>query len=86
LAAKHWGKGYATAAARGALRVGFERIGLREIVPFTAVGNIRSCAVMERLGMLTSETFEHPGIPAGHVLRKHCLYRLSHEQWPENAV
>lgn len=87
LAAKHWGKGFATEAARGALRVGFERLGLLEIVSFAAVGNLRSRAVMERLGMLeTRETFEHPTIPLGHVLRKHCLYRLSCGQWLANAA
>jgi RimJ/RimL family protein N-acetyltransferase len=87
LAEKHWGKGYATEAARGALRVGFEKLGLLEIVSFTAVGNIRSRAVMEKLGMLESkETFEHPKIPLGHVLREHCLYRLSREKWLTNAA
>ncbi len=86
LAAKHWGKGFATEAARGALRVGFERLGLLEIVSFTAVGNIRSRAVMERLGMLETETFEHPKIPIGHTLRKHCLYRLSRGRWLANAT
>lgn len=87
LAAKHWGKGFATEAARGALHVGFARLGLLEIVSFTAVGNIRSRAVMGRLGMLeTKETFEHPNIPIGHVLRRHCLYRLSRGQWLANTA
>jgi RimJ/RimL family protein N-acetyltransferase len=79
---KHWGKGYATEAARAALRVGFVQLTLSEIVSFTSVGNIRSRAVMERLGMLyTGETFEHPDVPVGNALRKHCLYRLSRELW-----
>lgn len=87
LAAKHWGKGFATEAARGALRIGFERLELPEIVSFTAVGNVRSRAVMERLGMFdTKETFEHPTIPAGHTLRQHCLYRLSRAQWQANSA
>ncbi len=87
LSEKHWGKGFATEAGRGALRVGFERVGLLEIVSFSAVGNIRSRAVMERLGMIESKgTFEHPGIPIGHVLRKHCLYRLSRERWLANIA
>ena len=77
LAATHWGKGFATEAARCALRIGFERLGLPEIVSFTSVGNIKSRAVMERLGMRQAEeTFEHPAIPASSALRKHCLYRL----------
>lgn len=76
LAFSHWGKGLASEAARGALRVGFESLGLNEIVSFTAVGNFRSRAVMERLGMFESGTFEHPHLPEGSSLRLHCLYRL----------
>lgn len=86
LAFQYWGKGYATEAARGCLRIGFERLQLEEIVSFTAVGNKRSRAVMERLGMRedADAVFEHPKIPAGHPLRLHCLYRLSREQWVHN--
>jgi RimJ/RimL family protein N-acetyltransferase len=34
--------------------------------------------VMERLGMVHSATddFEHPGLPEGHRLRRHVLYRI----------
>ena len=78
LAAEHWGKGYATEAARGALRVGFEQIGLAEIVSFTAVINHRSQAVMERLGMKREvATFEHPLV----AVSRHCLYRIAQEHW-----
>ena len=87
LAAKHWGKGFATEAARGALRIGFERLGLAEIVSFTSAINLRSRAVMVKLGMReTEETFEHPNVPVGSALRQHCLYRLSHSQWVANAA
>jgi RimJ/RimL family protein N-acetyltransferase len=82
LAREHWGRGYASEAARAALCVGFEQIGLQEIVSFTALGNRRSRAVMERIGMRDShEDFEHPGVPEGHPLRLHCLYRISREAW-----
>jgi RimJ/RimL family protein N-acetyltransferase len=82
LAFQCWGKGFATEAAEASLRVGFELLGLSEIVSFTAVRNFRSRAVMEKLGMReTSETFEHPHIPLGNSLRQHCLYRLSRDQW-----
>ena len=72
----HWRKGLATEAARGALHVGFTTLGLNEIVSFTAVGNSRSRAVMQRLHMRESGTFEHPHVPEGSPLRLHCLYRL----------
>ena len=82
LAYRHWGKGYATEAAREAIRVGFELLGLSEIVSFASVQHIKSRAVMMRLGMLeTGEFFEHPAIAEGHPLSRHCLYRLSREQW-----
>ena len=87
LAFQCWGNGYATEAASGALRVGFTLLSLPEVVSFTTVRNYRSRAVMERLGMkLMSETFEHPHVPVGSQLREHCLYRLSHEQWPTHAA
>ncbi|WAE64159.1 GNAT family N-acetyltransferase [Stutzerimonas sp. R40042] len=81
LAAAHWGQGLASEAARAALEVGFGSLDLPEIVSFTAIENRRSRAVMERLGMRESEEFEHPGLPVGHPLRRHCLYRLERERF-----
>ena len=87
LAREFWGKGLATEAALGALRIGFERLTLSEIVSFTAVGNARSRAVMERIGMRNAhEDFEHPGVPEDHPLRLHCLYRMSRSERGENAA
>lgn len=82
LARTHWGKGFATEAARGALRVGFEELALPEIVSFTTLLNLKSRAVMERIGMRNArEDFEHPGVPHGHPQRMHCLYRLDRSRW-----
>lgn len=82
LAFQYWGQGLATEAAREALRIGFASLGLPKIVSFTPVGNFRSRAVMERLGMHeTTGTFDHPRVPVDSPLRTHCLYRLSREQW-----
>lgn len=87
LAFPHWRKGFATEAALAALRVGFGQLGLLEIVSFASLQNLRSRAVMERLGMRDSGTiFEHPAIPRGNALRRHCLYRLSRKQWLENSI
>lgn len=55
-----WGRGYATEAARACVRHGFDVIGRSEIVSFTSVGNTRSRAVMERLGMHQIAEFDHP--------------------------
>ena len=46
LARQHWGQDYATEGARAALRIGFERLALAEIVSFTSLLNVRSRAVM----------------------------------------
>jgi len=77
LARPAWGNGYATEAAEAALEFGFGEAGLAEVVSFTSAGNARSRAVMERIGMTRdpAEDFDHPGLPAGHPLRHHVLYR-----------
>jgi len=78
-----WGKGYATEGARAALRFGFERLGLEEIVSFTVPANLRSRRIMERIGMQHSpaDDFDHPLLPAGHPLRRHVLYRRARAGW-----
>jgi RimJ/RimL family protein N-acetyltransferase/truncated hemoglobin YjbI len=85
LAVEHWGHGFATEAALEALRVGFEVLRLAEIVSFTVVGNRKSRAVMERLGMTQSGLFEHPNVPAGSPVRQHCLYRLTAQRYRERS-
>jgi RimJ/RimL family protein N-acetyltransferase len=79
LAAEHWGRGYATEAARAALGYGFDRLGLAEIVSFTTTANVRSRRVMEKLGMRRTpgDDFLHPSLPEGHPLRPHVLYRIA---------
>jgi RimJ/RimL family protein N-acetyltransferase len=77
LAFPHWGKGYATEAARAALRFAFTELGLSEVVSFTVPANTRSRLVMEKLGMkhFPEEDFDHPQLPESHPLRRHVLYR-----------
>ena len=85
LARAQWGKGYASEGARAALAFGFDRLGLAEIVSFTAVSNLRSRRVMERIGMQhrAAEDFDHPKLPEGHKLRRHVLYRITREAWED---
>jgi RimJ/RimL family protein N-acetyltransferase len=79
LAREHWGKGYATEAARAVLNDAFGRVGLDEVVSFTVPANVRSQTVMQKLGMTRSaaDDFDHPNVPEGHVLRPHLLYRIN---------
>lgn len=85
LAADAWGRGLATEAARAALADGFTRVGLPEVVSFTAATNVRSERVMQRLGMRPDGTFDHPNVPVGSPLRRHVLYRLSALTGPRPA-
>ncbi len=73
-----WGNGYATEAATEALRVGFEDVGLDEIVSFTSTVNLPSQAVMRRIGMTNdpADDFDHPAMRKGHALERHVLYRI----------
>ncbi|MFS0886111.1 GNAT family N-acetyltransferase [Aeromicrobium sp. 179-A 4D2 NHS] len=73
-----WGHGYATEAARAAVTHAFEVLALPEVVSFTATGNLRSRAVMQRLGMThdPADDFDHPTLEDG-PLRRHVLYRLA---------
>lgn len=67
----HWGRGYATAAARTTV----ERVraaGVPEVAAMVDTRNVRSVAVTERLGMRLTETFVVPGSDperSGHCFR-----------------
>jgi ribosomal-protein-alanine N-acetyltransferase len=79
LAAEYWGHGYATEAALAGARYAFEELDMTQLVSFTTPQNIRSRAVMRRIGMThdEAEDFDHPRLPPGHRLRRHVLYRLT---------
>ena len=51
LARDHWGAGLATEGATACLRFAFERLGLPRVISLTTPANLRSLAVMRRLGM-----------------------------------
>jgi len=53
---------------------------LDEIVSMTAVTNVRSQRVMQRIGMThdPADDFEHPNVPDGHPVKPHVLYRIRH--------
>ncbi|MEU1619420.1 GNAT family N-acetyltransferase [Streptomyces sp. NPDC005722] len=77
LARAAWGKGYATEAARAVLAFGFGTLGLPEILAVTTAGNLRSQAVMRRIGMTRDPAgdFDDPTAPEG-PLRPNVLFRI----------
>jgi ribosomal-protein-alanine N-acetyltransferase len=77
-----WRRGYASEAARAAMGDGFGRLGLREIVAFTAAVNLPSRGVMEGIGMLwdAAADFDHPRVPADSPLCRHVLYRSARHE------
>ncbi len=86
LAREGWGRGFATEAAREAMRFAFEDAGIEELVSYTTVANVRSRRVMEKLGMARHDAsapydFLHPRLPDGHPLRPHVAYRLARSDW-----
>jgi len=87
LSKPHWGKGYATEAARETLRYAFTTLNLNEVVSFTTLANNRSKAVMERIGMGDChQNFMHPDIEASHPLCEHVLYKISQSEWQRNPM
>ncbi len=83
LARPAWGHGYATEAALAALEYGFGVMGLPEIVAVTTAGNLRSQAVMRRIGMTSdpAEDFDDPDVDEG-PLRRQVVYRKRRDPDP----
>lgn len=76
LARHAWGHGYATEAARAVLADGFDRLAFEEIWSWTAQVNLRSQAVMTRIGLVRdpARDFDHPNLPVDHPLSRHVFF------------
>jgi RimJ/RimL family protein N-acetyltransferase len=70
------GSGLATEGARACLDWGFANLDVDEILAWTAAANLRSQAVMRRIGMIPdpARDFDHTGLPEGHPLRRHVVF------------
>jgi RimJ/RimL family protein N-acetyltransferase len=73
---RFWGKGLASEAGAAVLQMAFQTLRMPRIVAFTTTGNLKSIAVMKRLGMTLDPTpyFDHPPV-ADVRLKRHILYR-----------
>jgi len=61
---KHWGKGYATEAAKAFVDHGFNMMFLSKINAYADAGNVNSHAVLEKAGLLKMGTFDDDGVPS----------------------
>ena len=83
LARAAWGHGYASEAARASVDWVFGNLADDAVWAITYSGNVRSRAVMERLGMQYRPEldFDHPRIAADSPLRPHVTYALTRSDW-----
>lgn len=74
---EHWRQGYATEAALASLEFAKTTLKLPKIVSFTAVQNIPSIGVMEKLGMTRLlPNFAHPNVADDCPLKEHVVYEI----------
>ncbi len=80
---RYWNQGLATEGASRVLQYAFEELNLNKLVSFTAISNLASRRVMEKIGLhrQRSGDFEHPNLPPGHPLRHHVLYELNQDEY-----
>jgi RimJ/RimL family protein N-acetyltransferase len=82
LAREHWGQGYATEAATGWLDHAFGTLGLPRVISITEPPNLRSLAVMRRLGMM----FDHQAeVEEDGVVFQAVVYAITDALWRSRA-
>jgi [ribosomal protein S5]-alanine N-acetyltransferase len=69
---RHWGKGFATEAARASLAYGFDTMKLHTICATADMENTASRNVLEKVGMKYINTFDDEGFAVGwyEIMRK----------------
>lgn len=82
---KFWGQGFASEIGRQGLRFAFRTVGAEAVVAYTEIHNVKSRAVMERLGMSYSKDIVAAGLVAGlediQEAAPFALYRLRAADW-----
>lgn len=74
-----WNRGYATEGAAACLAYGSGQLNIERVYSFTAVENLPSQRMMQKIGMRLDGYFEHPELPEGHPLRPHVCYAVGKE-------
>lgn len=82
LSKAYWGQGLATEAAAASLHFAFSVLHQERVAAFTAVQNIPSRKVMERLGMSNRDkNFLHPRVEEESDLKEHVFYEICREEF-----
>ncbi|WP_180087263.1 GNAT family N-acetyltransferase [Acinetobacter sp. YH12226] len=71
---QYWHQGYATEGAKAVLKYAFRTLRLEKVISFTACINTPSERVMQNIGLEKVGEFDHPLVPADHILCRHVLY------------
>ena len=78
LRGQRWGHGYGTEIGRAGLAFAFDELDAEEVVAFTEIDNVRSRAVMERLGMSDPREITFDGLPF-------VLYTIGRRAWSSSG-
>ena len=71
---QYWNQGYATEGAKAVLKYAFRTLRLEKVISFTACVNTPSERVMQNISLEKVGEFDHPLVPADHILCRHVLY------------
>ncbi len=72
-----WGKGYATETALASLDYGFKDLKLKDICAAADINHMASNAILKKIGMQPSGTFEYADLP-------HNWYVIQKTDWLKN--
>lgn len=70
----YWGKGYASEAAIACVAYGFQNLQLNEIYAIADIENTPSIKILEKAGLLKTETFVYEG-------KLHYWFKLTKQDW-----
>ncbi|OYU95828.1 MAG: GNAT family N-acetyltransferase [Bacteroidetes bacterium B1(2017)] len=71
---KYWNMGYATETAKACIDLGFEKLGITEIVGRARKENIGSIRVLEKIGLVYSKHFNFDG-------QEGVIYKIEKNKW-----
>lgn len=73
---KHWGRGYATEAARACMKMALEQLGAGKVISLIRPENMPSCRVAERNGMKVEREIMRAGLA-------HLVYAMKRGEYEQ---